>query len=197
MKGSWKHEPFFIVEDNVLTPREVEIAKQEVSNEKYTRVQTKFFQYDRFTIENDKPRLKKMVEAVVFQSKWWEMALGVPDLAWACSPMYYTVSITKYNEGDFYLWHSDASGGAVKSSRSRALSFIIYLTDKGFTGGETQMSMSCGRFIADDTEKVWKSVTPKVGRMLLFPSYLLHRVTKVTGKEPRQVINGHLNTTEL
>jgi len=196
MRSKLKHEPFYIVADNVLTTKEIEIIKDEAGKEKYERLDTDYYHYDRFAVL-DKHRTLKIVEALIYQKKWWDMALGTPDLAWAGSCPNYTVSITKYKDGDWYMWHSDASGQKNLSSRGRALSFIIYLTDTGFTGGETQFSLECGNFFPEENKaELWKSIEPKVGRLLIFPSWVLHRVNKVEGKEPRTVVNGHLNLTE-
>jgi len=115
-------------------------------------------------------------------------------LAWLCAVDKWQASATSYGDGDHYRWHCDHN----IEKWSRPLSFIIYLNDQGFTGGETNFSMTCNDYPADD-EVPLKSITPKTKRMIMFASYIYHSVnpvnmiTKVSPFEERRlVINGHL-----
>ena len=192
----WMHEPFFIVEDNVMSDAELNIMLKEAKeiNEKEARREdTDYYHYNRMNIISGHKSLP-ILQEIVFQRKWWEISLTSPDLAWHCNAPNYQAAFTAYSDGDHYRWHADHN----VEKWSRPLSFIIYLTDKKFTGGETCLSMTCGSSLPDDNEEPWKVIKPKAKRMLMFPSYIYHKVNKVKlendlpFEERRLTINGHL-----
>lgn len=197
-KDEWKYEPFYIVEDNVFTNAELQIIlkeSKEYSKDSVRRDNEKYdVNYDRITLY-PKHKSLSILEAVLYQQKWWDKAVGIPDLCWTLEQPRFTASITSYNDGDNYPWHTDHN-----SLFARGLSYIIYLTDKEFTGGETCFSMDCGFHKLLEDEKIWRTIKPKVGRMVLFPSYIRHKVNTVHLKDKdapfekrRLVLNGHLS----
>lgn len=70
-----------------------------------------------------------------------------------------------------YNWHTDNFLCPVPSNNLRKLSFSMLLSDPGdFEGGEFEFKVSSERLIAEQ----------KKGRIIFFPSPLLHKVNKVT-----------------
>jgi len=75
------------------------------------------------------------------------------------------IQISKYNVGDHYDWHMDIGGGVLSQ---RKLSIVAQLTDeKEYVGGELEF------FGLGDAQK-------QIGTLILFPSYMQHRVRPVT-----------------
>lgn len=83
--------------------------------------------------------------------------------------MYETLQYTLYNEsGDHYGWHVDIHP---QSFVPRKLSVVVMLSDsREFRGGDLQLM----------TEQEPTTLANKKGRIYVFPSYVLHRVTPVT-----------------
>ena len=76
------------------------------------------------------------------------------------------VQIARYGQGDFYDWHVDI-GKAVTSTRK--LSVSVQLSDPGsYEGGE--LVVQCH----EDKEPV-----KEIGSVIVFPSYLSHRVNRI------------------
>ena len=82
--------------------------------------------------------------------------------------------------GGKYDWHIDLGPGKVASSRK--LGFSLFLNDD-YEGGEFQIKTGRENFTPPDQ---------KVGDLLFFPAYLVHRVTLVT-KGTRYAIVGWLH----
>lgn len=199
-RRKFNHEPCIIIEDNVMTDEEYDIVMKEIKESKtFERKFNNNVQYNRFYLDNTHKSLK-IIEKIIYKREWWDQAIGYPDACW-CTPVpNYEASVTYYNNNDKYTWHTDHAG-SIDNNIIRALNFILYLTDEGFTGGETDLSLETGDFIADETPdiSVWKTVKPKKKRFLMFPSYMLHRVNKIILKdnnvqpwEKRLTINGHM-----
>lgn len=78
------------------------------------------------------------------------------------------LQLSEYGVGHFYDWHLDMG----KNDFSvRKISFVVQLSDESdYEGGELEVFSS-----------IHPDVQPKSrGTMVIFPSYILHRVTKVT-----------------
>jgi len=89
------------------------------------------------------------------------------------------IQFLKYTVGGHYNWHLDMGAG---KHFTRKLSFIVGLTPtESYEGGEVV-------FKAGSNERSFK--IPQ-GQMILFPSYILHKVTPVT-KGERCVLVGWL-----
>lgn len=79
---------------------------------------------------------------------------------------------TVYEEGQYYDWHYDSIGSGKYVTSPRKLSFSIQLSDPDtYEGGD--LIFKTGR---TDSEPAIKTQ----GHVIIFPSYLLHKVTPVT-----------------
>jgi len=138
---------------------------------------------------------------------------GCADLAWQWirRASGYEVQLTRYNSGiDEYFWHSDHHRPVDAESGFRVLNWILYLGECDYEGGELELSKDVpalepgneatdyDRKMGTDTGNVsvWKSVKPKKNRMVVMPSYLLHRVKRHKSKtddfmDARITLNGH------
>ncbi len=78
------------------------------------------------------------------------------------------LQISEYGVGQFFDWHLDIGKN---ESSIRKISFIVQLSDEAdYEGGEFEVFAS-----------VHPVAVPKTrGTIVLFPSYILHRVTKIT-----------------
>jgi predicted 2-oxoglutarate/Fe(II)-dependent dioxygenase YbiX len=86
------------------------------------------------------------------------------------------IQYTVYNEDDqgHYDWHVDMGPGKAR----RKLSLVVQLSDPSeYEGGELQINT--GKIMIPEKEK---------GTVILFPSYLLHRVTPVTKGTRRSLV---------
>ena len=86
------------------------------------------------------------------------------------------IQYTVYNAEDqgYYDWHIDMGPGKAR----RKLSLVCQLSDPSeYEGGELQINT--GNIIVPEKEK---------GTVILFPSYLLHRVTPVTKGTRRSLV---------
>lgn len=81
------------------------------------------------------------------------------------------IQYTTYKSGDFYNWHMDAHLGPSRNAEPpRKLSATILLNDD-FDGGQFQF------FNGDDNHI---SLEMKPGTIIVFPSFMFHRVAPVT-----------------
>ena len=76
------------------------------------------------------------------------------------------IQYTEYGEGGNYDWHVDIGPYPINH---RKISIVVFLTDD-HVGGELEL-WSGGNF---------QNILKKRGNAIIFPSYLLHRVTPVT-----------------
>ncbi len=84
-----------------------------------------------------------------------------------------TIQYTVYEKGDHYDWHMDTHWANQESLYDRKISIIIQLTDyEDYNGGELELDVSSW----DGTKEFCK----QKGSILVFPSFLRHRVTPVT-----------------
>ena len=82
--------------------------------------------------------------------------------------------VAKYNKGDFYNYHMDSN--IYDNSSQRKLSITVQLSDSAdYVGGDFQFSSDVGKL----DEKTLR----EKGTILVFPSFLYHRITKVTQGE--------------
>lgn len=88
------------------------------------------------------------------------------------------IKIIKYNKGDYFDWHYDIFHELTKT---RKINFTIQLSDEDeYEGGDLE-------FFKLNIHK-----NKKRGTIILYPSYLPHRITPIT-KGIRYAIVGHLN----
>lgn len=87
------------------------------------------------------------------------------------------LQLTRYSEGDFFDWHLDFGAGGISS---RKLSMTIQLSDPDdYEGGDLQFMIN-KKIVSAPREK---------GTIIVFPSFIIHRVTPIT-KGVRQSIVG-------
>lgn len=96
------------------------------------------------------------------------------DLSGACR----YIQHTEYNKGSFYDWHQDSFLGNNKNKTlgvfERKLSFSLQLSDSNeYTGGDLEFTD------IDSTPELRENIRKK-GTVIVFPSFLQHRVTEVT-----------------
>ena len=114
-----------------------------------------------------------------------------------CEPLQYSI----YNEGDYYDWHSDQRDAIYKDGLVRKLSFTLFLNED-YEGGDFEIArLSGAREVPRvDVENVSATLLlndegmitqpqPSAGTMIVFPSYLWHRVAPVI-KGPRKSLVG-------
>lgn len=84
------------------------------------------------------------------------------------------VQFTSYSTGDYYDWHMDLIPNETQQLFSRKLSLSVVLSDPlEYDGGELEIN----RHANDSCEIALK---PEQGTVVFFPSFIQHRVTKVT-----------------
>jgi PKHD-type hydroxylase len=107
-----------------------------------------------------------------------------------------TSQFTVYNKGDFYQWHMDSSAPMSSPvnhpyhNKIRKLSLTLQLTDPSqYKGGDFQF-----RWLNSDAQR--ETVTVKdakdLGTIIIFPSFLFHRVTRITKGARRSLVNWSL-----
>ena len=90
---------------------------------------------------------------------------------------YENIQVGEYNanEGGHYQWHVDIGD----NSLNRKLSVSVQLTsDNNYTGGNLQFL----------TNRELRNAPKNKGDVIIFPSYLLHRVNKVTSGTRRSLV---------
>lgn len=104
---------------------------------------------------------------------------------------------TKYKLNQFYDWHQDAydkvypeNYGSNQAGKIRKLSIIVTLVDGSeYDGGDLQMNFRHKHKI--DEIKTINEIRPK-GSVIVFPSYIFHRVTPVTRGTRYSLVNWNL-----
>jgi PKHD-type hydroxylase len=87
------------------------------------------------------------------------------------------LQLTKYSEGNFFDWHLDFGAGEISA---RKLSMTVQLSDSDdYEGGDLQFMIN----------KEIVNAPRKKGTIVIFPSFIMHRVTPIT-KGTRQSIVG-------
>lgn len=86
------------------------------------------------------------------------------------------LQLAEYSEGDFFQWHMDFGPGA---SSCRKLSLTVQLSDPDtYEGGDLQ-------FMINDKQV---DAPRDRGAVIVFPSFVLHRVTPVTSGRRRSIV---------
>ena len=101
---------------------------------------------------------------------------------------------TKYKKNQHYGWHCDSAGVYINevnknyNGKTRKLSVIVSLSDpKDYKGGRLEFQFREGH--KDFTKKiVCEDILPK-GSILVFPSFIYHRVTPVTQGTRYSLVN--------
>ncbi|MGE3802511.1 MAG: 2OG-Fe(II) oxygenase [Candidatus Kapaibacterium sp.] len=86
------------------------------------------------------------------------------------------LQLTEYAEGDFFEWHMDFGGGEISN---RKLSLTVQLSDpEDYEGGSLQFMIN---------DKIVDAPRTK-GTIVVFPSFIMHRVTRITRGIRRSIV---------
>ena len=107
-----------------------------------------------------------------------------------------TSQFTTYGKGDYYGWHIDQSDTPKKDKNKnfdgkiRKLSLTLQLTDPSqYEGGNLQL-----KWLSQDAKI--KTVTikegQKCGTIIIFPSFIFHRITPITKGTRQSLVNWSL-----
>lgn len=78
------------------------------------------------------------------------------------------IQVATYNEGHHYEWHTDSSAPVDGTPRGRILSVTVQLSEaQSYVGGQVEMGTH-------------GNISAAIGTMALFPSYLPHKVHRVS-----------------
>ena len=88
---------------------------------------------------------------------------------------YHAPDLDKSGKPGKYDWHVDLGPGPVPSMRK--LSYSILLNPGEYEGGEFVSKVGRKDAVFEDQQKLPEDLT---GTMILFPSYILHRISEVT-----------------
>ena len=139
------------------------------------------------------PELTKQITQQVnnINDKHWGFDLS------KCEPLQYSI----YNEGDYYNWHNDQRESVYENGLARKLSFTAFLNED-YDGGDFEIvELSAEKELPKlNVENVSATLLvneggmitgpqPAAGTMIVFPSYLWHRVEPVI-KGPRKSLVG-------
>ena len=132
-----------------------------------------------------------LIRDFLYGEKLLKLTENLGDFAWICFNNRFTktfeLQVTEYLKNNKYDWHTD-----FELMRMRMLNYIFYLTEP--EGGELQISNEVlNSFNFEKQEfNIYKSIKPKINRLVIMPSWLAHRVTPIiSGK--RLTVNGHIN----
>lgn len=90
------------------------------------------------------------------------------DLHGFCEDFQYTVYRGAEENGGHYTWHRDSGG---RNLAPRKLSMVVQLSDPSeYEGGDLQIMSSAEPTVVDKA----------LGKIVAFPSFMMHRVTPVT-----------------
>ena len=99
------------------------------------------------------------------------------DITWL-EPMQFT----KYGPGEKYDWHVDTLIHEVSPDDVRKLSFTILLNED-FEGGEFELEVG-----SPESKNRIQTLNMKAGDIVVFPSYVWHRVKPVTSGERHSLV---------
>ena len=98
---------------------------------------------------------------------------------------------TKYNKKQYYNWHQDSSGQPYSndhgnySNKVRKLSLSLWLNNpKDYEGGDLEFESYSNKPQLFQTKQLMKK-----GSIIVFPSFMLHRVTPVTKGTKYTLVN--------
>ena len=126
---------------------------------------------------------------VTFLNDWWIQRHVFPAIQEANIVAKWNLSITghesmqftKYNKGQFYDWHYDSWVDPYKNNTVRKLSVTVSLSDENdFEGGDLEFAIQDSN-AREPLKKILRTCheVRKKGSLVVFPSFLWHRVTPV------------------
>jgi PKHD-type hydroxylase len=116
----------------------------------------------------------------------------INTIASMINEIYYNYNLNGYSEFQYteyhaselgeYTWHMDMLHGQNKFNTTRKLSMVMCLSDpeKDFVGGEFQIN--------NGNQNEPETVMMQRGRMIFFPSYMIHRVKPVTSGIRKSIV---------
>lgn len=182
-----------LIIDNALSVEDFKLCEDVIYKEnrvvKMLIEEDKFRSYTRW-LPRSGSIIPRLMEKVIWSEKVHNAAKPLCDLAWKDLIMKYIlnyeVHVTTYSkQKDHYKWHID--------NERRSLNYIFYLTD--CEGGFLQVSDYTdhdGEPWPNESFSVGLSVKPKRNRMVIMPSWYIHRVTPLISGE-RVTVNGHVS----
>jgi len=135
-------------------------------------------------------RVQELVKEYV--DGFWKLFYN--KIAWG-----FEVQVTSYNKNkdSVYNWHVDHMPGidnkVMKFMGVRILNYIFYLNDVD-EGGELEIGDHTSGVVFNRQMEcdVIKSFAPKKNRLVVIPSWYVHRVKPVLSDQERLTINGHV-----
>jgi Rps23 Pro-64 3,4-dihydroxylase Tpa1-like proline 4-hydroxylase len=130
----------------------------------------------------------------------WNAVEDFRDYSWKA---YYStlakkfeVALSRYPDGHFYRWHCDHYDSDLlygQHQSMRVLNFVLFLS--GNPGGELDISTEAvtERYLEEHGFNGFTptiSFSPKIGDIVIFPSYYVHQVRPTVGV--REVMHGHV-----
>jgi len=126
---------------------------------------------------------------ITFLNDWWIQRHIFPAIKEANIITNWNLSITgheamqftKYNKGQFYDWHYDSWVDPYKNNTVRKLSVTVCLSDENdFEGGDLEFALQDNN-AKKPLKKIYRicKEVRKKGSLVVFPSFLWHRVTPV------------------
>ena len=171
-----KFIPAMVIKDPLFTKEECELLINTYSNDLKTAKVGKGKQRSSIRktigvgleVEDTRDIYDKCVQSAAFaNSQYWGFDIASSD----------QLQLLKYTKGSHYDWHLDIGSGA---HINRKLSFIVPLSSPDdYEGGE--LIVKAG---PKDT-----TLSLEQGKMILFPSFILHKVSRVLSGE-RYVLVG-------
>lgn len=100
---------------------------------------------------------------------------------------YEAVQFTKYGPDQHYTWHTDCFAIENLKTKIRKISVIIALNDgKNYSGGDVLLQ----NMDVFNDEKIFNcDVLKNVGSVIVFPSFVLHRVMPITSGVRYSLVN--------
>jgi hypothetical protein len=146
-----------------------------------------------------------IVNKLLFSKVMLETFDRLPDLAFRLvrKSNKHEVQFSSYVNMNSYDWHTDDSGKTIQSWSNRILNYILYISNNAsFSGGNLEI---CTEPIPLETDgkptvepKADIVIEPRKGTLVIFPSYILHKVSGVFDcksenyLDGRMTINGHV-----
>ncbi len=188
------------LEDNFLDETSLRLVTNEIT-EIYPEM-VKFagngYSYSRVYLDEKyedrtKSNILKIFSDKLFNNDFKNKMFNINDTAFRLfrSSTKHVTQLTECKNGDFFNWHEDIELLNIINPPIRLLNYMYYLPNFEFEGGELLISD-----VIDESNLVDANIetyTPKANRLIMIPSYYLHKVNKVKNcKKPRLTINGYI-----
>jgi len=198
---SMEWEPEYIVIDNFLSDEDFKLCMNQIE---LHRDQMKDFEHEsgihyRRWQPGPTPFIKHIIGEYLYNDRIYDIADNFIDGFWKqyCENVSnkYECQVTSYTKDrkDFYGWHTDHIPVGLNVGIVRNLNYILYMTDID-NGGEFQIANEFKHFDYSYEPEVHTSISPKRNRLLLIPTWYIHRVTPVLSDQERLTIHGHTVT---